>query len=140
MISVKDAVGTPYEAPGHFGVYGIKKITPDQSQKFMVNVSYFAPNGGCDMGAGPIERIYYIVNGHELEHVELTQLRGFEGVRAATVELGREIGSVKVAMAHGLKPTRQIVEAVLAGTAHFDFIEIMACPGGCVDGLSLIHI
>ena len=64
MISVKDAVGTPYEAPGHFGVYGIKKITPDQSQKFMVNVSYFAPNGGCDMGAGPIERIYYIVNGN----------------------------------------------------------------------------
>src|SRR5208283_2290752 len=60
--------------------------------------------------------------------------RGLEGVRAATVELGGDIGVVNVAMAHGLKPTRQIVEAVLAGTADFDFIEIMACPGGCVDG------
>jgi ferredoxin hydrogenase gamma subunit len=37
-------------------------------------------------------------------------------------------------MCHGLKPTREIVEAVRAGTADFDFIEIMACPGGCVDG------
>ena len=52
----------------------------------------------------------------------------------ATLDLGGAIGTVKVAMAHGLKPTRQIVEAVLAGTADFDFIEIMACPGGCVDG------
>ena len=37
-------------------------------------------------------------------------------------------------MAHGLGPTRALVEAVRAGTADFDFIEIMACPGGCVDG------
>jgi ferredoxin hydrogenase gamma subunit len=37
-------------------------------------------------------------------------------------------------MCHGLKPTRQIVEAVRAGEADFDFVEIMACPGGCVDG------
>ena len=61
-------------------------------------------------------------------------MRGFEGVRTATVELGGAIGTVKVAMCHGLKPTREIVEAVRAGTADLDFIEIMACPGGCVDG------
>jgi ferredoxin hydrogenase gamma subunit len=66
--------------------------------------------------------------------VELEQLRGFEGVRTATVDLGGAIGAVKVAMAHGLKPTRQICDAVRAGAAEFDFIEIMACPGGCVDG------
>ncbi len=92
----------------------------------------FGTTGGVMEAA--LRTIYHAVNGRELEQVELTQLRGFEGVRAATVELNGEIGSVKVAMAHGLKPTRQIVEAVLAGTADFDFIEIMACPGGCVDG------
>jgi len=48
--------------------------------------------------------------------------------------MGGPIGEVKVAMAHGLRPTRQLVEEVLAGNADFDFIEIMACPGGCVDG------
>ena len=92
----------------------------------------FGTTGGVMEAA--LRTIYDVVNGRELEQVELTQLRGFEGVRAATVELGGDIGEVKVAMAHGLKPTRQIVEAVLAGTADFDFIEIMACPGGCVDG------
>jgi ferredoxin hydrogenase gamma subunit len=92
----------------------------------------FGTTGGVMEAA--LRTIYYVVNGHELEQIELTQLRGFEGVRSATVEVGGDIGAVKVAMAHGLKPTRQIVEAVLAGTADFDFIEIMACPGGCVDG------
>ena len=51
--------------------------------------------------------------------IELEQLRGFEGVRTATVELGGAIGTVKVAMCHGLKPTREIVEAVLAGNGGF---------------------
>ncbi len=92
----------------------------------------FGTTGGVMEAA--LRTIYYVVNGRELEQIELTQLRGFEGVRSATVELGGDIGAVKVAMAHGLKPTRQIVEAVMAGTAEFDFIEIMACPGGCVDG------
>jgi ferredoxin hydrogenase gamma subunit len=92
----------------------------------------FGTTGGVMEAA--LRTIYYVVNGRELEQVELTALRGFEGVRAATVELGGDIGAVNVAMAHGLKPTRQIVESVLSGAANFDFIEIMACPGGCVDG------
>jgi ferredoxin hydrogenase gamma subunit len=92
----------------------------------------FGTTGGVMEAA--LRTVYYVVNGRELEQIELTQLRGFEGVRSATVEVGGDVGTVKVAMAHGLKPTRQIVEAVLKGTADCDFIEIMACPGGCVDG------
>jgi ferredoxin hydrogenase gamma subunit len=92
----------------------------------------FGTTGGVMEAA--LRTMYYVVNGRELETIELEQLRGFEGVRSATVDLGGAIGQVKVAMCHGLKPTRQIVEAVRAGTADFDFIEIMACPGGCVDG------
>jgi ferredoxin hydrogenase gamma subunit len=92
----------------------------------------FGTTGGVMEAA--VRTMYYVVNGRELETMELEQLRGFEGVRTATVDLGGHIGEVKVAMAHGLKPTRQIVEAVRSGTADFDFIEIMACPGGCVDG------
>ncbi len=92
----------------------------------------FGTTGGVMEAA--VRTMYHAVNGRELEHVELTQLRGFEGVRTATVDLGGALGAVKVAMAHGLKPARQLVEAVRAGTADLDFIEIMACPGGCVDG------
>ena len=64
----------------------------------------------------------------------MSQLRGFENVRSAHVNLGGPYGEIKVAMCHGLKGTRELVEAVLAGRVDFDFIEIMACPGGCVDG------
>ncbi|NJO54212.1 MAG: 2Fe-2S iron-sulfur cluster binding domain-containing protein [Bacteroidales bacterium] len=92
----------------------------------------FGTTGGVMEAA--VRTMYHIVNGRDLDTVELQQLRGFEGVRTATVDLGGPVGEVKVAMCHGLKPTRQIVEAVRAGTADFDFIEIMACPGGCVDG------
>ena len=92
----------------------------------------FGTTGGVMEAA--IRTLYFIVNGQELETLELGQLRGFEGVRHATVDVGGKVGPVKVAMCHGLKPTRQIVEAVRAGTVDFDFIEIMACPGGCVDG------
>lgn len=92
----------------------------------------FGTTGGVMEAA--IRTMYFVVNGKELEHVEIEELRGFEGVRTATVALGGEIGDVKIAMCHGLKPTRQIVELVRSGKSDLDFIEIMACPGGCVDG------
>ncbi len=92
----------------------------------------FGTTGGVMEAA--VRTMWHTIHGSEMAPIELEALRGFEGVRAATLDLGGAIGTVKVAMAHGLKPTRQIVEAVLAGTADFDFIEIMACPGGCVDG------
>ncbi|MGB8602032.1 MAG: iron hydrogenase small subunit [Rhizomicrobium sp.] len=56
------------------------------------------------------------------------------GVRTASVDMGGSIGMVKVAMAHGLKPARTLAQMVKDGKADFDFIEVMACPGGCVDG------
>jgi ferredoxin hydrogenase gamma subunit len=90
----------------------------------------FGTTGGVMEAA--VRTMYKTVTGKELEQVELTQLRGFEGIRSATVQIGDHV--VKVAMCHGLKPAREMVEAVRAGTADFDFIEIMACPGGCVDG------
>ncbi len=92
----------------------------------------FGTTGGVMEAA--LRTMYFVINGKELEGVEIEALRGFEGARAATVDVGGDIGEVKIAMAHGLKESRQIVESVLDGSADFDFIEIMACPGGCVDG------
>ena len=92
----------------------------------------FGTTGGVMEAA--VRTLYAIVNGHELERIELTQLRGFEGIREATVDLGGPFGQVKVAMVHGLGDTRALVDKVLSGEADYDFIEVMACPGGCVDG------
>jgi quercetin dioxygenase-like cupin family protein len=63
MISVKDAHGCPYDAAKHFGVFGIQKITEEQSKRITVCYSYFQPNGGAEMSSSPKERIYYVVNG-----------------------------------------------------------------------------
>ena len=92
----------------------------------------FGTTGGVMEAA--VRTMYYVANAKEYGKIEFEQLRGFDGVRTAKVDMGGPIGEVKVAMAHGLRPTRQLVEEVLAGNADFDFIEIMACPGGCVDG------
>ncbi|PLW76549.1 [FeFe] hydrogenase, group A [Cohaesibacter celericrescens] len=92
----------------------------------------FGTTGGVMEAA--IRTLYAVINDKELDEIELTQLRGFEGVRSATVDLGGPFGKVKVAMCHGLSETRTIVETILNRETDFDFIEIMACPGGCVDG------
>jgi ferredoxin hydrogenase gamma subunit len=92
----------------------------------------FGTTGGVMEAA--LRTMYKVVNGQELEHIEIKALRGFDAVRTATVDLGGSLGRIRVAMCHGLKAVRGMVEDVLAGRADFDFIEVMACPGGCVDG------
>ncbi len=69
------------------------------------------------------------------EHaVEFKEVRGLEGIKVA--EIKDECGSVKarVAIANGVGNARKLVDAVLDGKEKFDFIEIMACEGGCAGG------
>jgi quercetin dioxygenase-like cupin family protein len=63
MISVKDAQGTPYDAAKHFGVYGLQKVTEEQTRRTTVCYSYFQPNGGAEISSSPKERVYHIVSG-----------------------------------------------------------------------------
>lgn len=72
------------------------------------------------------------ITGETLERVELTTLRGFDGIREGTVTIGdREL---RVGIAHGLGNARRLLEGIRDGKMHFDCIEIMACPGGCIGG------
>lgn len=59
-------------------------------------------------------------------------VRGMEGVKEATITaLDREI---KIAIVSGLKNADNVIKKIKAGEAHYDFIEVMACPGGCIAG------
>jgi NADH-quinone oxidoreductase subunit G len=59
-------------------------------------------------------------------------VRGMDGVKEATITaLDREI---KIAIVSGLKNADNIIKKIKAGEAHYDFIEVMACPGGCIAG------
>lgn len=76
---------------------------------------------------------YALLTGIELEDVNITAVRGMEGVREAEVPVG-DI-TLKAAVAHGLANAREVLEGIKSGRfADYHFIEIMCCPGGCIGG------
>ncbi len=67
-----------------------------------------------------------------LEGIKYSGIRGKQGFKEATVSLGdREL---KIAVVHGLKNASDLLESIKAGTAHYDFVEVMACRRGCILG------
>jgi iron only hydrogenase large subunit-like protein len=120
----------------------------------------FGTTGGVMEAA--LRTVAEAVGGEALPKLEFTAVRGLEGVREATVTIRlRKAGSggggdvsanpvtsgagltlppgvdevtVRVAVANGLGNAKKLVKAVQAGEAHYDFVEVMACPGGCLGG------
>ncbi|MDR2167449.1 MAG: [FeFe] hydrogenase, group A [Clostridiales bacterium] len=98
----------------------------------------FGVTGGVCEAA--LRTVYEIVNQKKLENVEFIPLRGFEGsyIKEATVDLnvgeGGAPAPVKVAVSHELRNAAKLMEQIRAGESPYTFIEIMACPGGCVNG------
>ena len=72
------------------------------------------------------------LEGKNLEKLEYTQVRGEKGIKRAELTLGGM--PIKVVVASGLSNARKIMEEIKNGTADYQFVEIMACPGGCVMG------
>ncbi len=73
-----------------------------------------------------------VITGERLGNVDITAVRGMDGVREATVKAGDL--ELKAAIAHGLANAAKVLDRVSAGEADYHFIEIMACPGGCLGG------
>lgn len=72
------------------------------------------------------------ITGQTLANVDFTQVRGMEGVKEATYTVGDL--SIKVAVASGTKNAKTLMEQIKNGTSEYQFIEIMGCPGGCING------
>ena len=90
----------------------------------------FGASGGVLEAA--LRTVYETVTGDELDDVNFTAVRGMSGTREASVQLNGR--TVRVAVASGLGNARKILENIEKGTSQYDVIEIMACPGGCVNG------
>lgn len=72
------------------------------------------------------------LEGKSIEKVEYKEVRGEKGIKEATLEI---VGNtVKIAVASGLANARKIMEEIKEGKSPYHFIEIMACPGGCIMG------
>ena len=91
----------------------------------------FGATGGVTEAA--LRTVFELLAGKELEEIEYSVVRGLEGIKEVTIELpdGRNITA---AVAHGLGNARKLLDLVRSGEKHYDFIEAMACPGGCVTG------
>lgn len=100
----------------------------------------FGATGGVMEAA--LRTVADILTGKDLEDVEYQGVRGIEGVKEASVVLpiGGKDTEIKVAVAHGTANAAKVLDAVKAGEKNYHFIEVMACPGGCVHGGGQSHV
>lgn len=90
----------------------------------------FGTTGGVMEAA--LRTVADIINGVSSDSIDYMEVRGIEeGIKIAEVRIADL--NIRAAVAHGLGNARKLMERVKAGE-HFDFIEIMACPGGCING------
>ena len=90
----------------------------------------FGTTGGVMEAA--LRTAYETITGEELKKLDFEEVRGEKGIKKATVKIGDN--EVKVAVSHGLANAQKIMEEIKSGKAEYQFVEIMACPGGCVMG------
>ena len=90
----------------------------------------FGTTGGVMEAA--LRTAAFKLTGKELDRAELHEVRGLKGIKEASYDLGGV--QVNVAVAHGMKNAKVLLDEIKAGTSKYHFIEIMGCPGGCVAG------
>jgi NADH-quinone oxidoreductase subunit G len=95
----------------------------------------FGTTGGVMEAA--LRSAYFLLTGRELEDLEVTPVRGLKGIKEAEIDIDGT--RIKVAVAHSGSQARRLMEKVAEqlrkdGTCEYHFIEVMACPGGCVGG------
>ncbi|MDD5293195.1 MAG: NADH-dependent [FeFe] hydrogenase, group A6, partial [Candidatus Izemoplasmatales bacterium] len=90
----------------------------------------FGASGGVMEAA--LRTVAEIVNQSPLDDIDFLDVRGSEGIKEVTVELGGK--PLHFAVSNNLKNARKLAEEVKNGTSKYQFIEIMCCPGGCIGG------
>jgi len=90
----------------------------------------FGATGGVMEAA--VRTVYEILEGKPLADINLTAVRGTQGIKEASLDVAGM--TINVAIANGLANARSLMESVRDGEKQYHFIEVMACPGGCVNG------
>ncbi|MBE6913604.1 MAG: 2Fe-2S iron-sulfur cluster binding domain-containing protein [Ruminococcaceae bacterium] len=90
----------------------------------------FGVTGGVMEAA--LRTAYFVLEGKEHEAIKFEAVRGFEGIKEASLTLGGM--TVNIAVASGMKNAKVLLDDIRAGKSKYHFIEIMCCPGGCING------
>ena len=91
----------------------------------------FGATGGVMDAA--LRSAYYLVTGENPDPDAFTAVRGMQGWKEASFDVPGA-GTVRTAVVSGLGNTRKLMEAIASGHVQYDFVEVMACPGGCAGG------
>ena len=90
----------------------------------------FGVTGGVMEAA--LRTAYFVLTGKEREGIVFNEVRGFESIREAEFDLNGQ--KLKVAVTSGMKGAKVLLDQIREGTAPYTFIEVMGCPGGCING------
>lgn len=131
-----DAVLTTRELTKFLKLYGVDmfNIQPEVTDSplgFRSSAGkLFGASGGVMEAA--IRTAYYKITGKELVQFQVHAVRGFEGRKETRIKAGDlELG---IAVVNGLANARKLLDEIMAGRNDIHFIEVMACPGGCIGG------
>lgn len=129
VLSTQEVVRMIREHGIHFKY--LEESLPDVPYKEHTGASViFGASGGVMEAA--LRTAVETITGEKLGSVEFKEVRGMEGVKEAEYDVKGL--KVKVAVVSGLKNAKELCDKVRAGQADYQFIEVMSCPGGCVNG------
>lgn len=90
----------------------------------------FGATGGVTEAA--LRKVVADKTNQSLQAIEYSGIRGYKGIKTAEIALGEK--TVRIAVVSGLGNAEKVIQQIQSGEEHFDFVEIMACPGGCIAG------
>jgi len=90
----------------------------------------FGTSGGVMEAA--LRTAYFKMTDENLPNLELNDLRGMSGIKEASINIRGK--TINVAVVNGIGNVREICEDIINGISKYHFIEVMACPGGCING------
>ncbi|MGM0379260.1 MAG: NADH-dependent [FeFe] hydrogenase, group A6 [Bacillota bacterium] len=90
----------------------------------------FGATGGVMEAA--LRTVADVLTDKDIKEIEYKEVRGIKGIKEASVKIGDL--EVKACVAHGIKNAEKILQEIENGNADYHFVEIMTCPGGCVNG------
>lgn len=131
-----DAVLTTREFAQMLRIYGIdiNSLEPEEADSPLGKRSsagkIFGASGGVMEAA--LRTAHKFITGNEISELDILPIRGFEPVKKSTINIGGL--DINVAVVNGLGNMNELLDEIRSGKSNVHFVEVMACPGGCING------
>ena len=90
----------------------------------------FGASGGVMEAA--LRTAHFLITGKDMDRIDFTSVRGLQGIKESSIKIGN--ATLKIAVVSGLHNIDHFMEEIKSGKSEYHFIEVMACPGGCING------